>query len=380
MKSIGTLALLALLAQPSPGVAGQKPSSSETVLISCFGPANFLRFSPDGRELARACGVAFRGPKMAVLFDTGNYTRARTFPNGLRVVAYSPDGTRMATAETEDGARVWDATLPGTGFHRKGRSLERPPAGYLVELYKLDTPLRVLEAPSREPGVHVFWTGFSPDGRHLVTTHRNGHVKVWETSSWTLEADLALTQSEVHAAAFAPDGTSLVIGDVDGVLHQWSFASKAEVKAMRTERPAIAGVAFGPDGRTLVTAHQIAGTWSGGNWLPPPSSASGNAVMIWNTDTWTAVTRQGFGSAALSRDGKMLALGGDHIELIDPRSQQAIRTIELRQATIAEMNGFPPKQAIPMSVVALAFSPDGGTLAAGCQDGTVRLVKVNPGE
>lgn len=374
-----SLALLALL---SPGVAGQTPGPSETVIVNCFAPVTFLRFSPDGRELVRVCGVAFRGPKMAVLFDTGNYNQARTFPNGLRVVAYSPDGTRMATAETEDGARVWDSTLPGTGFHpRHPWSGPGPmPAGYLAEIHKMETPLKVLEAPSRDPSEHVFWTEFSPDGQHLITTHRNGHVKVWSTSSWNLEADLALTQSEVHAAAFSPDGHFLVIGDVDGVLHEWSFPGKAEVKTMRTELGAIAGVAFGRDGKTLVTAHQTPGRWSNGRWMPPAPSASGGGVMMWNTDTWTAVTRPGFSAAALSKDGKMLALGGDHIELIDPRSQQQLRTIELRRATIAEMNGFPPKQPIPMSVVALAFSPDGGTLAAGCEDGTVRLVKMNPVE
>lgn len=375
MKSTVTLALLALL---SPGAVGQTPNLSETVIVSCFAPVTFLRFSPDGRELVRVCGVAFRGPKMAVLFDTGNYNKARTFPNGLRVVAYNPSGTRMATAETEDGARVWDSTLPGTGFHpRHPWSGPRPiPAGVLAEKYVMETPLHVLEAPSRDPGVHVFWTEFSPDGQHLITTHRNGHVKVWGTSSWNLEADIALAQSEVHTAAFAPDGNSLVIGDLDGVLHQWSFPSKAEVKTMRTELGAVAGVAFAADGKTLVSSHQTAGKWNGGRWEPPASSA-GTGVMIWNTATWTAVTRQGFGSAAFSQDGKTLALGGDHVELIDPRSQQLIRTIALRPATLGEMNGFSPKQPIPMSVVTLAFSPDGGTLAAGCQDGTVRLVKLN---
>jgi hypothetical protein len=33
---------------------------------------------------------------------------------------------------------------------------------------------------------------------------------------------------------------------------------------------------------------------------------------------------------------------------------------------------------IPISITALAFSPDGRTLAAGLVEGTVRLVKINP--
>jgi WD40 repeat protein len=33
---------------------------------------------------------------------------------------------------------------------------------------------------------------------------------------------------------------------------------------------------------------------------------------------------------------------------------------------------------IPVAVGALAFSPDGRTLAAGSRDGTIRLVELNP--
>ena len=195
-----------------------------------------------------------------------------------------------------------------------------------------------------------------------------------------MTTDVALTHREVRAATFSPDSNSLVIGDVEGELHRWNLARKAAGKTTRTTLGAVAGVAFSPDGKTLVTTHQ---------------SASGSGVMIWNTDTWTAVTRQGFGSAAFSQDGKMLALGGVGIELIDPRSQQEIRTIELPQMTLREALGRPERQPngdtknsldalpgadrkVPMSVDALAFSPDGRTLAAGCKDGTVRLLQVNP--
>jgi WD40 repeat protein len=247
------------------------------------------------------------------------------------MVAYSPDGSRIATAEGRDGARVWDAALQGKPVplglpDGKLPDAKSIPAGFPLELRQLDTPLQVLQAPSRDTGVRVFWAEFSPDGKRLVTTHANGHVTVWNTSSWKLEADLALTHHEVRAATFSPDGNSLVAGDVEGELHRWDLASEAEGKTTRTTLGAVAGVTFSPDGKTLVTTHQ---------------SASGSGVMIWNTDTWTAVTRQGFGSAAFSQDGKMLALGGDGIELIDPRSQKEIRRIELPRMTLAKRSAGP---------------------------------------
>jgi WD40 repeat protein len=326
-----------------------------------------------------------------VLFDTNSYIKARSFPFTAGIVTYSPDGTRIATAEGQRGARVWDAALPGkpipSGSGNAGVPDGKRRAGLVSDLREMETPLHVLQAPGGDPSAQVLWTEFSPDGRRLLTTHKNGHVKVWSTSSWSLEADFASTPSEVRAAAFAPDGNSLVIGDADGVLHDWSLPRRAEVKTLRTTLGAVTAVAFSPDGKTLVTSHsRPAGTVrpaDGRHATGQGRSASGMTygVMIWNTGTWLAVTRQGFGAAAFSSDGKILALGGENVELIDPESLRPMRTVELPSVTQGEVLSPSMKDAdrkIPVSVVALAFSPDGGTLAAGCWDGTVRLVRMTP--
>jgi WD40 repeat protein len=314
----------------------------------------FLRFSPDGRELAR---IPRFGPVR--LSDTASYKKMRTFNVGMRMVAYSPDGTKMATAEGTDGARVWDTAVQGTLI----------PEAAPAEMYALETPLQVLQKPSKDAKQRVFWTEFSPDGKHLITTHANGHVKVWNTSSWTVEDDLTLTDSEVRVAAFAPDSKTLVIGDVKGALHQWNFANKTEMKTGLTSEPfgAVMGVVFAPDGKTLVTIHQ---------------SGSKTTVRIWNTSTWVAQVQEGFSAAAFSKDGKVLALGGGNIKLLDPASGKEIRTIELPEMTLGEFglgNKEDPDAAkkIPIQISALAFSPDGGTLAVGDM-GPLRLVKMTP--
>jgi WD40 repeat protein len=322
-----------------------------------------LEFSPNGDELARFCfGYA------VALFDTTNYRRARTFLSEtehtpqLRGFAYSPDGTMIATAEGYRGARVWNAADPGKPIPKEKRF-----SGVVYELYALDTPLRVLQAPIRgDRNLSVLQIGFSPDGKLLITTHANGHVKVWNTSSWTVKRELVVTDSRLGVAAFAPDSKTVMIGDANGVLHHWSLATKAEIRTLRTFEDVgdLWAVAFSPDGKTLVAT--VLG-------------ARPNAVIIWNTTDWIAQTESGYSSAAFSKDGKLLALGGrSHIKLIEPASRKQIRDIELPE--VVRRNDEKEQDFLlrVCFVSALAFSPDGNTLAAGCSEGTVRLVKMTP--
>jgi WD40 repeat protein len=352
MRCLINVLFFALVASTS---AAQTPSATP-VVKNGVGPVLFLRYSPDGRELVRICQF---GP--VELFDTTSYDRARTFSVGMRMVAYSPDGTLIATAEGTDGARVWDSSIPGK------RMADSPYAG---TRYLLDTPLHVLQAPSTDAKQRVFRAEFADDGKHLITTHASGHVKVWNTTSWAVTSDLALTDAEVRAAAFIPDGKTLVIGDINGVRHEWTTERRPEV-TIRTPG-AITEIAFAPNGNRSFTTHQV---------------ASGGEVVIWDADRRIIATKTGYAAAAFSKDGRFLALGGTHIELLDPNSLTQIRMIELEEMSLRESHPllakvpntkFPNAETcVPISITALAFAPDGRTLAAGCIDGTVRLIDLN---
>jgi WD40 repeat protein len=398
------------------GALAQTPSAPVVIKDECTWVLS-LEFSPNGGELARFCF----GYEVA-LIDTTSYRRARTFLTEtehtpqLQGFAYSPDGTMIATAEGRNGARVWNAADPGKPLPKE-KSIS-----FVYELYALETPLRVLQAPTRtreDDKLRVVLTGFSPDGKILITMHANGHlkvwntsswtvereltsnpdqeadgllfspegkhlltmhpngpVKVWNTSSWTVEAELTVKDSRLTAAAFAPDGKTVMIADENGVLHHWSLATKAEIRTLRTleglrKGVPVSGLEFSPDGETLVATTMMAA----------------RPVVIWNATDWIAQTETGFNSAAFSKDGKLMALGGQsHIKLIDPASRKEIRDIELpdvmtlEEAALGNENLPHAKEKIPCFVSALAFSPDGKTLAAGCRhpEGTVRVVKMTP--
>ncbi len=369
------------------GVFLQTPSAP-VVIKGGIGPVTFLRFSPNGGELAR---LSMFGP--VALFDTTSYRKARTFSIGMRMVAYSPDGTKIATAEGRDGARVWDAAVPGKPRKASGFGID--------EIYLLDTPLQVLQAPSAELSqkLAVTWAEFSPDGKRLITVHSYGPVKVWDTSSWAVEEEIHLADTTVRAAAFAPDGKTIVMGDASGTLHEWDVATKAWIDTWNAPAGSgvITGVVFSPDGNTLVTAHYMehgsvmAMLWQnnsparagvGRGYVQGASGYSEPGQMLYRaTGGWIGQVESGFGSAAFSGDGKLLALGGRHIKLIDAASWKQIRDIELPEMTRGEVsreqeNQPNAKEKIGCVVTALAFSPDGSALGAGCSEGTVRLVKM----
>ena len=67
----------------------------------------------------------------------------------MQDIAYSPDGSLLATASLDGTARVWDA--------RTGR------------------PLRAIEHPEGVSNV-----AFSPDSRSLATLDFGGTIRVWD--------------------------------------------------------------------------------------------------------------------------------------------------------------------------------------------------------
>jgi len=214
---------------------------------------------------------------------------------------------------------------------------------------------------------------FSPDGTKVLTTHANGNVRIWATDSGKLIGDVEISSAEVRVAAFVPNAPQVLIGDTDGRLVVWGLP---ESRVLRTidnpvsEKNAISGISFSPDGGTLVTEHV---------------SKSGPSIAIWNTARWTAQVRKGFSSSAFSPDGKWIALGGSHIELANMKVFGPVRTVTLRRLTLAELfadTGLPDDmkhratETVRVEINSLAFSPNGAELAAACEDGTIRIIKV----
>jgi WD40 repeat protein len=160
-------------------------------------------------------------------------------------VAFSPDGTRLATAGLDSTAKVWDfsaALTPSTG------SGQGTGAGTAKELFTL----------SGHKG-YVYAVTYSADGKRIATAGGDGTAKVWDAATGQELLTLTGHTGALYDVAFSPDGKLLGTASSDGTAKVWNVSSGSG----RSEQPLtlynpnaqlIDGIVFSPDGKRLAVA------------------------------------------------------------------------------------------------------------------------------
>jgi CHAT domain/WD domain, G-beta repeat len=147
-----------------------------------------VAYSPDGTLLATA------GDTTSRLWQVPGGSPVRTqagHNNLIHGVAFSPDGTLLATCGA-DGARLWNA----------------------------DDGASVHALTGRHDGM-VLGMAFSPDGTLLATTSSDKTIRLWDAASGAPVRTLAGHTATVSAVAFSPDGTQLATGSDDKTARLW---------------------------------------------------------------------------------------------------------------------------------------------------------------
>jgi WD40 repeat protein len=155
--------------------------------------------------------------------------------NGSDVVAFSPDGQRVAATLLTGGVRIYDPfggelvrTISDPGDD--GVSLAFGPNGVLaegtlggtVELWRPATGKRVLASPLLADSVAITSVAFDPTGRRFATAgNGDGTIKVWFTAGLQQEAKLASDPDSTSATAFERGGNALLVVDDRGGAFAW---------------------------------------------------------------------------------------------------------------------------------------------------------------
>jgi WD40 repeat protein/predicted Ser/Thr protein kinase len=276
--------------------------------------------SPDAKRLA--CGWMEGERWRLALFDANSGKQTAVCGGDLDSLwdfAFSPDGTRLASAHEGKTARLWDSA---TG---------------------------ALLATCRGHTSKVLGTAFSPDGARLATTSADGTVRQWDArTGLEVEAPYDRHSGEVAAAVYSPDGKWVASAGTDRTVRVWGATGRQDLAVLHGHTGAVIGVAFAPGGRRLASLSRESAVGGAGD----------DTVRVWEVDSQaTLPVLRGHTSyvypVALSPDGGWIASGG---------WDNDGRTVRLWDAATGERCAFLPHPGI---VPSLAYNPDGSWLVTG---------------
>ena len=322
-----------------------------------------LAFSPDGTRIATA---SFDGTARVWDASTGSPLGVpMRHRHGVLSVAFSPNGARIATASSDRTARLWDAAtgkaLSGPMTHNGEVScVAFSPDGGRIATASDDGTARLWDAAAGKPlgvpmthGAQVNSVAFSPDGTRIATASFDGTARVWDASTGSPLGVPMRHPSQVWSLAFSPDGTRLATRCYDHAARLWDVATGRPVGEPMKHGAEVSTVVFSPDGTWIATASNdgTARLWDAVSGKPL------GVPMVHENLVW---------SATFSPDGTRIATGS---------FDGTARVWEAAPGELLRVTGKHDG-----AIRFMAFSPDGTRIATASYDRTARVWDSAAGE
>ncbi|MBP2706257.1 winged helix-turn-helix domain-containing protein [Microbispora sp. RL4-1S] len=420
-RLLGGMAALFLLALVGGGVAvrqGREASHQQMAALSrqlSLKARSLLDTDPDLAGLLAIAAYRLnpdaetRGALLSVSAAANRRIELNAEGPAVFGVAFSPDGTLLASAQTDGAVGLWSVRdhtrlasfpgppqLQGTGevdgravaFSRDGRLLAS-----VIRVAALASSRGAITVWDPRSGRPVFQRirqrltdamALSPDGTRIAVGAGGGAIEVWDLRDGSRRT-LRGHHEEVVALAFSPDERFLVssTGGTDKPL-VWDVASGARIAALPVEN--VHRLGFDPADGVLATGSPYHGVrfWRIARHGATPlfalpnrspytwdmSAPAGGRIAVTDEDglitVWDVARRRPIAtyqdrsrtealSLALSADGSMLASAG------------LGRTIVVREHAVPSFTGHGE------AVNDIEISPDGRLIASASSDRTVRL-------
>ncbi|MEO0533043.1 MAG: AAA-like domain-containing protein [Cyanobacteria bacterium P01_A01_bin.123] len=331
-------------------------------------PVFGVAYSPDGTQLA----TASKDGTIRLWQDNGKPLATLTgHVSPVRDVAFSPNGQQLASVSEDGILNFWnlggnpdrkrrdtvlgDTVLPLNEvlYSADGNWVATVSDDGLLQLWRSSdgTQIRSIQAHSGA----IYGLAISPDDRLIATGGEDNTVKLWDRNG-NLEDTLTSTEDTdghsgpVETVAFSPDGITLISGSSDNTLKQWRVRNGRLLNTFRSHTAAIHSVAFSPDGQTLV------------------STSADTTVKLWANDGTVLTTFSGHNApvwdVAFSTQGQQLATASQ---------DGTVRLWRPRNDLLNPLNGH------GAAVNSVDFSPSGAKLVTASDDSTAKLWRQRDG-
>jgi WD40 repeat protein len=229
--------------------------------------------------------------------------------------------------------------------------------------------LFTLHQPPVQPG---WWTvtavAWSPDGRSILSGCKDGGLHLWSASGGHPDRRIGVHSGGVMAVAWSPDGRSVASAGLDQMVRVWDVATGAPLFALGGHYGHLYSMAFSPDGKLLASG--------GGDWLENvyPVDAGRPEIKLWDTATGREVRSWRTGerdvvALAFSPDGRSLASASGAWMAGPGRFVPGEVTLWDPQTGTAQQT----LRGHTAPLTGVAFSPDGRRLVTSSWDRTLKL-------
>ncbi|MEM6450653.1 MAG: caspase family protein [Cyanobacteria bacterium P01_D01_bin.105] len=353
------------------------PSRSPSRVIEAHSAlVTAVAFSPDGTTLATASRDG-----LIKLWNISNGGLIRTLSGHqgwANTVSWHPDGQQLASGGEDKKLKVWDTAsgqmLWEKDSHRvRVSSVDWSQSSEWIAVGEGDRTVKLWNVSDRtaltlgehetgegdEGVVQVNSVAFSPDSQHLLSTGDDGTLRVWRIESEAQVAAFKGHRGNVLEADWHPDGHTIASAGSDNEIRLWRLPFSEDITELD-----LYGLEFLPKNH-LLEKQQIAGIrWDG-------------SVEVWNF----AVGERAKG--VLSGPVKVLPEQGAYVSQIDflgsllatANDDSIVRLWDVNQGVLTQsLKGHEDRVAV------VQFSPDRSQLLSGSADRTLRLWDVESGE